>query len=290
MNITNKIVELFINLTKGESIATIGPPFSYYYSDITNNDIIIENCYNIDIRSAFPTICKLLFGINHPFVQKIYLKTDKKERNIFISTTLKEYDRKNNYNFLSDITLLSKLLIFCYAFTYYNNISILEYVKDGMYIAGNKNNTYNSDQLEFINITKEYDIQYHDDLIPLYLRFNKTSLYYKEDKQIIIKGKYKGLPQGIFDIINKFIDGHIYNIKLLKIIQEHYSELMFNIIYNGRISEYLKYLYEFENKKYLNDEGEFISNISEINPKSYLFNIIYPILNLFRIYNNQKEI
>lgn len=287
MTITDKLLELFVKLTKGESIATIGPPFSYYYSDSSNTDIIIENCYNVDIKSAFPTICKLLFGINNSFVKKIFEKTDKKERNIYIATTLKDYDRQYHYNFLNDITLLSKILIFCYTYTYYTNISILEYVKDGMYIAANQNNIFNEDQLEFIDILKSYNIQYHDDFIQLYIRFNKTSFYYKNN-ELIVKGKYKGLPQGIMDILKKFIEGHIYNTKLLKIIQDYYSDLMFDIVYNGNVSDYLHYLYEFENKKYLNDQNELTSNISEINSKSYLFSIIYPILNLFRIYNNQK--
>ena len=182
---------------------------------------------------------------------------------------------------------MSKLLIFCYAFTYFNNITILEYVKDGMYIIGNKNEEFNEDQLKFIEIMKEYDIQFHNTTIDLYLRFNKTSIY-KTDNNIIIKGKYKGLPQCILDILTKFINGLFYNTQLLDIIQEYYSDIMFKIVYYGHIEEYIKYLYEFENNKYLTITNELTSNIAETSPKSYLFNIIYPVLNLMRIYNSQK--
>lgn len=287
MNVYNKIVDLFIKLTKGESIAMIGPPFYYYHADEINTDIIIQDVHNSDIKSAYPTCCKILFGKDNDFVKQIFSKTDKKDRNIFIATSLKDYERQTGVNYINEITLMSKLLIFCYVFTFYNNISILEYAKDGMHIAGNKNEEFNKDQLEFIEIMKEYEIQYHDDPIDLYLRFNKTSIY-KTEKEIIIKGKYKDLPKCIFDIIQKFFEGHFYNYQLLSIIQENYSEIMFNIVYNSNIKDYVDYLYTFENNKYLNSQGDLVPNISEINPKAYLFNIIYPILNLFRIYNNQK--
>lgn len=277
-----ELIDIFINITKGESIAQIGSPFLFYYSDDIDKDILIKDIFSIDIKSAFPTICKILFGDESEFVKKIYSFDKKLERNIFISTTLKQWSQITKVDYLSEITLLSKILIFNYVFSKYSNIKILEYAKDGMYIHGIPNTQYNEYSEKFFKLMEKYKIVYHEDKIETYIRFNKTSIYQTKNN-IEIKGKYKDLPDGLHDIIIKLLSGLIYNQELILLIQKVYSLDYFNILFYGGVIDYLEYLYKFKNNKFININGDFIDSINNVNPYSYLYNIIYPILNLIRL-------
>lgn len=277
-----ELIDIFINITKGESIAQIGSPFLFYYSDDIDKDILIKDIFSIDIKSAFPTICKILFGDESEFVKKIYSFDKKLERNIFISTTLKQWSQITKVDYLSEITLLSKILIFNYVFSKYSNIKILEYAKDGMYIHGIPNTQYNEYSEKFFKLMEKYKITYHEDKIETYIRFNKTSIYQTKNN-IEIKGKYKDLPDGLHDIIIKLLSGLIYNQELILLIQKVYSLDYFNILFYGGVIDYLEYLYKFKNNKFININGDFIDSINNVNPYSYLYNIIYPILNLIRL-------
>ena len=277
-----ELIDIFINITKGESIAQIGSPFLFYYSDDIDKDILIKDIFSIDIKSAFPTICKILFGDESEFVKKIYSFDKKLERNIFISTTLKQWSQITKVDYLSEITLLSKILIFNYVFSKYSNIKILEYAKDGMYIHGIPNTQYNEHSEKFFKLMEKYKITYHEDKIETYIRFNKTSIYQTKNN-IEIKGKYKDLPDGLHDIIIKLLSGLIYNQELILLIQKVYSLDYFNILFYGGVIDYLEYLYKFKNNKFININGDFIDSINNVNPYSYLYNIIYPILNLIRL-------
>lgn len=286
-NAISNILDLYVRITKGEPIAKIGPPYTFYYADYNKTDIIIKDVISIDIKSAFPTICSILFGKDHDFVKGIYSRTDKKQRNIFISTTLTDWSNKTGYKYLDDITLLSKALIFSYVFTHFNNIQILEYIKDGMIIYGNKNYDFTEDQNKFIEFEKQNSLICHEDSVNIYMRMNKTTISALPGN-MKIKGIYNGMPLAIYQIIEKFFSGMIYHEELLSTIQKFYSTKYFNIIYHGGIKDYIDYLYKFDSDKYLNDNGEFTSSLSQINPKSYLYKIIYPILTLLRIYQTQK--
>ena len=277
-----QLIDIFINITKGEPIAQIGSPFLFYYSDDVDKDILIKDIFSIDIKSAFPTICKILFGEQSEFVKKLYSFDKKLDRNIFMSTTLKQWSETTNIDYLSEITLLSKILIFNYVFSKYTNIKILEYAKDGMYIYGLPNTEYNSYHEKFFKLMEKYNIVYHEDKIETYIRFNKTSIYQTKNN-IEIKGKYKDLPEGLHDIIVKLMSGLIYNQELILLIQKVYSKDYFNILFYGGVVDYLEYLYKFKNNKFININGDFIDSINDVKPYSYLYNIIYPVLNLIRL-------
>lgn len=287
MNDYERIINTFIHVAKGESIAQIGPPFLFYHSDESNSHILVNDVFSIDIKSAFPTICKILFGIDSKFVKHIYSIENKLEKNIFISTTLKNWSSQTNINYLSELNILSKLLIFNYVYTKFSNITILEYAKDGMYITGEFNNNYDEYQSDFLNIVDKYDIKFHLDKIDTYLRFNKTSIY-KTQNNIQVKGKYKGLPNGLIDILSKLLSGNVYNSELLNLIRKLYSKLYFNVLLNGQVSDEIKYLYQFDTKKYLLSSGEFTDSILSVTPHSYLYLILYPVLNLLRLNLNMK--
>ena len=63
----------------------------YYQADIEKSIISVKDVYEIDIKSAFPTICRIMFREEKEFIDRLNeLQEDKLARNIFISTTLKE--------------------------------------------------------------------------------------------------------------------------------------------------------------------------------------------------------
>ena len=78
-----------------EDLAQIDKNIAYYLADkddqfVSSRHTKNLNIVELDIKSAFPTICRNIFGKESSFVQKMDSFTDKKERLIFIATTLKE--------------------------------------------------------------------------------------------------------------------------------------------------------------------------------------------------------
>lgn len=67
----------------------------YYLADSQKSTIQAKDVWEIDIRSAFPTICQFLFTEEKEFLAKLNeLKDQKLERNIFISTKYVEKKEK----------------------------------------------------------------------------------------------------------------------------------------------------------------------------------------------------
>ena len=87
-SIINEIISLYPIITKDCPINKLGSPYSYYHSDETKSHLLGTDLIEVDITSAFPNIIKMWFGEDHKFVKQIELINDKKERNIFISTTI----------------------------------------------------------------------------------------------------------------------------------------------------------------------------------------------------------
>ena len=74
MTISN-IIELYTSLTKYCPINTLGSPFSWYYADQGDSNILANNLIEMDVKSAFPNICRIKLGEAHPFVEAIYSPT-----------------------------------------------------------------------------------------------------------------------------------------------------------------------------------------------------------------------
>lgn len=281
------IIDLYIKATKECPLHQLGPPYTYYYSDETKSNILAKNIIEIDIKSAFPTICKILFGKEHPFVKNIFNINDKLQRNIFISTTLTDQTKIDNIHYLNELNLWSKMLILSYTYLKYKNIHILEYVKDGIMIKGELNNE--PPELFYIlsKFIKEHEILFHEKIKPFYIRFNKTTISIIDDK-LKIKGNYHEPPEYLRTIIQDILNGNIYNKKLIE-LKRIYSKLFFNILYKTALKDDIRYYYQFQENKYLDKNNKLTQTISEIYPKGYLFEFIYPILSLIRIdYKNKS--
>ncbi len=283
----NDLITLFVDITKDCDIAQLGPPYSYYYSDMLKSNLLAKDVYEIDVKSAFPTICKLYFGEEHPFVKAIFARADKLERNIFIATTLKQQAEQDGGHYLNELNLWSKILVLGYTYCKYENISVLQYVKDGVIIKGTLKDNIDKNRDDFLNYIFEHEIIFHEKPINYYIRFNKTSVI-KTGTSLDIKGKFRNLPKFIEEyILPSFFNGEIYNKDLLSEIKKIYSMVYFSILKEGKLLDKIEYYYAINEKQFLNIQEKF-GSISELYPKMYLIGIIYPILALFRI--NQYNI
>lgn len=284
MDHLSRAILLFSEITADRDIARLGPPYSYYYSDEIKSNILAENVIEIDIKSAFPTICKIYFGKDHQFVKNIFEINDKLKRNIYISTTLKEQSELDDGKYLNELNLWSKILVLGYVYSRYNEVVILQFIKDGAIIKGKLKDDISENENQFLNFIIDNDVEFHEHHLDYYIRFNKTSII-KSPSKIDIKGKYKALPKFIQDtVFPRFFNGDIYDYKLLNSIRQIYSSLYFNILYNSNITDYISDYYSIDGQ-YLDKHDQF-STLTKICPKMYLINIIYPVLSLFRLKSN----
>lgn len=284
------IVNLYLKLTADCSIAQLGPPFSYYYADEMKNNIIANELVEVDVKSAFPTICRILYGKDHPFVQAIFAEPDKLKRNILISTTLKAQGQIDQNPYLNELNLWSKMLVLCYVYSKYTNITIIEFVKDGVLIKGERRNNVSEDGQSFANFIIDNNVVYHEKLINTYIRFNKTSFQYFNTNTLKIKGKYHTPPEFLKESILKFFQGELYDKPTLQEIKKYYSHLFSKILIRASLKQEIYQYYAFtasENAKFLNINGELTPKIQEMDSKSYLLDFIYPLLSLFRSHYKQ---
>ena len=146
----------------------------------------------------------------------------------------------------------------------------------------------NNPSKELDMFIKEHNIEFHEKIKSYYIRFNKTTISYDFTK-LKIKGQYHDPPKYFNIIIEDFLKGNIYNSPILNDVKKIYSSIYFNILLKTKLNDLLSYYYEFQEKKYLNIQNKLVSGLSEIYPKSYLFEFIYPILSLLRTdYKNSK--
>jgi len=282
--ILNDLIPLFVDIVTEDKFKALGPPFTFYLSENIGSNMISKNSMEIDIKSAFPTICKLMYGENHPFVQKIFSIEDKFERNKHISITLKRQGEIDNKAYISDLNLWSKILVMGYIYSRFDDIVIIQYVKDGALFVGThkENLTVKGDM--FVDFIIKNDIVFHERQIDTYLRFNRTSII-TYGKEMSIKGDYRQLPPFIQDtVIPSILSGSIYDYKLLNEIKYVYSKLYSKIVLSAALADDIKKYYLIKDS-YLNSMGKHVG-ISELDPKAYLRFIIYPILSLCRISQN----
>jgi hypothetical protein len=284
MSLKNNVINNYLEITKECPINQLGPPFTYYHADNLQTNLLSYNLINIDIKNAFPTICKILFGKDHPFVKNIYNIEEKKPRLIYLTTTLTELTKKNNYPYLNELNLWSKILILSYAYSKYENINILEYVKDGLFIYTSSKREENKYSIFLNELINEHEITFHEKKVDIYCRFNKTSIY-KYENELVIKGKYHNMPNYLKDIIIELMNGKIYDKILLNQLNYIYSIEMFNFCYYGGLKNEIDYYYKFDKSNYLSINYK-LESIDKINTRSYLTEIIFPILALLRSSSN----
>lgn len=259
------------------------PGDTFYYSEQEHlkSNLLVQKCIELDISSAFPTICTYAFGKEHQFVQKIFSFEDKFERNKFIAISMTHNEQLINEiggNGLKILNSYCKIISLGYIYNNFADITIIEYKKDGAIFTGtlkyDKDDEFNS------FIEKTIGIRFHIDLINNYIRFNKTSVFDYLNKGIIIKGNYKDCPDYLKDIILPSIfNGEFFNGELIETVKKIYSPLYYQILYRGELYSEIGYYYKFKNR-WIQPNGELNMNIAE--PKYILYNFIYPIIAILK--------
>lgn len=281
------LVQAYSDLTTKCSINKLGENINYYQSDDLSSNILVRNCIEIDMISAFPNICRyLFFTIDPNFVIQLTEITDKLKRNIFLTNYLKDKGNKEGRNYLIELNNYAKMLTLGYIYNNYDNVNILEFKKDGALFVGELIHPKNP---KFNKFTKDYGFNFHLTAVKLYLRFNKTSIYKYPEKHIV-KGKYKDPPKFIQDhVLDILIDQEdIYSQKLIN-IAKIYSLSYYKILRYSELYEDIRNNYAFAGNKYITTQNklEQISiihkNLDAIHPFLVLNQFIYPIISLFRL-------
>lgn len=261
------------NIPKNDFFDLDTGPYNFYYGDIIQSRIYIDNVISIDIKSAFPSICNIVFKDHVEFIEKMNSITDKLEKNIYISNYLKQFtSEQTQTNYLKDLNKYCKIILFSYIYNNYENIEILEYQKDGCIFSGEKMHPIDKE----INSHFKFHIQHIDH----YFRFN-SSTFTSTNGLLQVKGKYKKPPTYLQNILipNIIKDPFDYD---LKTILNIYSQPYFSMNKNLNLKEELDHYYIFNEKYYLNFTGNKTTNISDTYAPSILQFIIYPILTILR--------
>ena len=244
----------------------------YYLADIQRSIISANNVYEIDIRSAFPTICRIMFKEEKKFIDRLdELQEDKLARNIFISTTLKETE------YLKQLNLIAKMIISSILMDADPEANPLELKKDGIVYVGKR---IDGGSLYRYFTDKGFTIRTTP--YSKYIRYQRTSHYLSEEKTLTVKGVFKDRPQFLSDLSTKILNKEEVDFDpVVKI----YSNLYFEIIQQNMLDEVFMKYYACDGRKYLNNQFRYdklhtISQIKNLSPKSYLKLFIYPLLNL----------
>lgn len=273
-------LEEYTKLTDKCEISKLTEIFNFYYADTNDVQVLARDCIELDIRSAFPTICRLMFGEDNAFVKQIFNITSKFERNKFIAIQLTKQTKLDNRRYLEELNSYCKLFIFGKVFNNYGDISILEYKKDGILFNGEIN-----DEPQYGKIEKSFEekgVTFNKLFVRMYLRFNKTSIY-QYDNDTMVKGHFKNCPEFLHTEVfpSLFKDGTINS----DTVKKYYSKQYFEILKQNHLVNKIKYYYGFgEGKdiKFLNSNGEFTTKIQEIDPNQILIKFLYPILSLIK--------
>lgn len=271
-----------------DDLSKINKHISWYFADqekslVTstnrNNQLILE----VDITSAFTTICLNLYDHNSEFIKNIKILTDKRERNKYIAINLKG-EKLKLLNIICKIIILG--IIFDTNDEYeIEDIQILELKKDGIVLTCSIQtynrliNINNIDRYFSHYITKN-NFKFHIMKFNSYIRSNKTS-YFSNKDNLIIKGSYKYVPIHLKNIILELMNvGLSDNINNLK---KYYNNNYMMLIRQFHFDKFQE-LYMCNEDQILNSEYKYekYSMKSKINPQLYLKMFVYPamILNI----------
>ena len=298
----NNLLELYSRINfhpQHSEVSTLDKHIAYYLADKDDQFISARQGGNnriveLDIKSAFPTICRNLFGEESDFVKKMDSFEKKREKLIYIATTLKEAgDYLVQLNIMCKMTVLGTITELLPD----DNFLILELKKDGILFNCTEESLERLKTLMPIDniqrlVNLDYDKTYH--LLPfnkylidtgftfhlteylMYYRANRTSVFFNQD-ELTIKGRYKYMPKRMKEIILK-ISGLLYeNIGELK---EIYSANYLKVCqYNG-LTEILDDYFICDNDCVINSEGNYVkyNHTVEIDPMVYLLIFIYPAI------------
>ena len=287
-----------------EDLSQIDKNIAFYLADkddqyVSSRHTTNLNIVELDIKSAFPTICRNLFGVESPFVQKMDSFKDKRERLIFIATTLKDTGK----DYLNQLNLICKMTVLGIVIELLTNDSVLvlELKKDGILFTCNhesleKLNTFlplvnkekfvNTDYLNayanypFVKYLIDTGFNFHLEEYQTYYRCNKTSVYLdKAGEELTIKGKYKYIPKKIESIILQILTLKEVNFDK---IQKVYSKSYFNICKKNGLNEIINNYYICPDNKntIIDPTGNYIKMkpVIDIDPHIYLRLFVFPAL------------
>jgi hypothetical protein len=237
----------------------------------TGNSIVhcFHNVLEIDISSAFPSICKVYIK-DDEFNNTIASISDKTSKLIYISNKLDGQQLRN-------LGYLSKTIIFGKIFESIKyDISIFEIKKDSCVISTNEDIlSYYGDFGKFID---DCGISFHVKNYTHYLRYKKTSYFLDEENTLTIKGTYKYVPERLKEEIKKFFKNDFTSIKKL---EKEYSDIWLKILKTNSIKKLIDYLFNCGGKC-LNSNGSYIDytpkNILSIDPQIYLKTYVFPFI------------
>jgi len=252
------------------------PGFAYYKTNIIHGSIFVEsdNLFSFDIKSAGPTFCKLMLGENHPFVQKLFSIDDKVERSKLISISI-SYNRIDVPFTLHDLNIFCKYFILTYIHLLFTDVDILEFIKDGVIFIGKRKSEVSDNNIVMQLISNNL-VQVREERLDKYIRYNDTTIIWKDGNIDKIKGKFNNPPDFILSIYKNYP-----NVELDK-IHTIYSKRYFDILYYSRMQDDIETYYRFgkDQKKYLGPKGVFVNTTKDIYPISYLVYVLYPYFNL----------
>lgn len=264
-------------------VTKIGGPISWYLADSQDNLISVEKGENyivdIDIQSAFPTICRNLYGNDSEFIKKMDSIEEKRGKNIFIATSLKGKPLKTINN-ISKLTILGVIFDISQQESL-DDIDILELKKDGCLIVCKKDtwerlkNIHNLTN-RFTSFIINSNFYFHIKENLKYVRCNRTSFVLDDSQKLSIKGKYKNCPSGLKEIIERIFLKKSYNINDLLTI---YSNKYFKLLRNYNLINLLNKYYLVDNKA-IDSGGEYKiynSNL-DIDPRMYLKIFVFPAI------------
>lgn len=244
---------------------------TYYEADTKNKSISSNTTiYEVDLKSAFPSICTLMFGPESDFVKKMNSFDDKLEKNKFIAISLKETE------YLKQLNLISKMVITSSVIANDPESVILELKKDGILYMGKEFNFNNEIIKEYTNM----GFTIHLNIYKKYIRYMKTSYFLDEDSNLIIKGIFKDRPKFLNDKTISILNGDEIDMDEL---HKYYSKLYWKIIQRNSLYELFNKFYNCDGNKILNKYLQYqqIKTFNDCNilPRNYLKLFIYPLLN-----------
>ena len=270
-----------------KKIFKIDKPMRWLFADDNNQYVSFyqkntdEKLLDVDITGCFPTICKYLFSEENPdFVSNIEALADKRKKNIYIANTLK------TTGYLKTLNIISKMVILGFIFDRQDsdNTSLLEFEKDGCLVITSDNIKLCEAVSPFQEFVKQIGFKFHVKTYDYYIRCNNTSWYWDEKNQNLrVKGINKHVPPKIYKFYEDLFKGISVNIKEFAKI---YSDVYFKFIKNNNLTDVFKdYYYCGEDNKILNITGKYEKyhwKNSQINPRIYLYNFIYPVWLFYR--------
>lgn len=257
----------------GNNITKIGEVSSYYLADTNKTNIYTTKLFYVDIKSAAPSLCNCIFDNSHNnwFIEKLNSFENKLDKNMFLTNILKT----QSDNYLSQFTGYYKIVLFNYIFNNYENIDMIEYIKDGALFSGEKINP----KIPELNIFLDQHFKFHLDNIDAYLRYNKTSFYKQSNNLLTTKGILKNPPTAIINYLDNVLSkGDPY--LEFKYIDYYKDHELFKIFKHLNINQDY---YKFNNKNYLDNSGKLVPSFNQCNPFAILQYIVYPFLVLLRV-------